>query len=106
MIKYTIQEIISIFFSPGDSHTKGMLFLLHLGFEGITEVETDPKRMFVFFKVTAFNENSLFMPLQGVAPENSWLEGRFFEGLQNYMQNKYKGNENKIMLWRLKLYYG
>ena len=24
--------------------------------------------------------------------------GRFFEGLQNYMKNKNKGNENKIIL--------
>ena len=38
------------------------------------------------------------MPLQGIALENSWLGGAFFEGLQNYMQNKNEGNENKIML--------
>ena len=37
------------------------------------------------------------MPLQGIAPENNWLAGRFFEGLQNYMQNKNEGNENEIM---------
>ena len=37
----------------------------------------------------------LFVPLQGIASEKSW---RFFEGLQNYMQNKIEGNENKIML--------
>ena len=83
-----------------------MLFLLHLGLEGMTKVDTDPEGRFVSFKVTISNESSLLMPLQGIAPENSWLEGRFFEGLQNHMQNKYKGNENKIMLWRLKLYYG
>ena len=36
MIKYTIQEIIfPIFFSPGDTHAKGVLFLLHLGLEGV-----------------------------------------------------------------------
>ena len=33
----------SIFFSPGDSHTKGSLVLLHPGPDGITEVGTDPK---------------------------------------------------------------
>ena len=66
-----------IFFSPGDSHTKGMLFLLHLGLEGITEVDTDPKGRFVSFKVTTSNESSLFVPLQGIAPENSWLGGAF-----------------------------
>ena len=38
------------------------------------------------------------MPLQGIAPENSWLWGQFCEGLQNYLQNKNEGNENKIML--------
>ena len=75
-----------------------MLFVLHLGLKGITEVDTDPERRIVSFKVTTSNESSLFMPLQGIAPENSWLRGRFFEGLQNYMQNKNEGNENKIML--------
>ena len=39
----------SIFLSPGDIHTKGMLFLLHLGLEDITEVNTDPKGKFVSF---------------------------------------------------------
>ena len=38
------------------------------------------------------------MPLQGIAPEKSWLRGPFFEGLQNYMQNKNARNENKIIL--------
>ena len=39
----------------------------------------------------------LFVPLQGIAPENSWLEGHVFEELQNYMQNKNEGNGNKII---------
>ena len=43
-------------------------------------------------------EFSVCVPFQGIAPENSWLGGRFFEGLQNYMQNKNEGNENKIIL--------
>ena len=67
MIKYTI------FFSPGDSHTKGVLFLLHLRLEGVTDVDTDPKRRTVSFKVTTSNESSLFVPIQGIAPENSRL---------------------------------
>ena len=50
-----------------------MLFLLHLGLEGITEVDTDPKGRFVSFKVTTSNESSLFVPIQGIAPENSRL---------------------------------
>ena len=32
-----------IFFSPEDSNTKGSFVLLHLGLEGTTEVDTDPK---------------------------------------------------------------
>ena len=83
-----------------------MLFLLYLGLQGMIEVDTDPKGGFASFKFTTSNESFLFMSLQGIAPENSWLGGRFFEGLRNYMQNNNEGNENKIMLWRLKLYYG
>ena len=31
----------------GDNHTKGMLFLLHLSLEAVTEVDTDRKGRFV-----------------------------------------------------------
>ena len=55
-----------------------MLFLLHLGLDGVTEVDTDPKERFVSFKATTSNESSLFVPLQGIATENSWLGGAFF----------------------------
>ena len=85
MIKYTLQEIIfPIFFSPGDTHIKGMLFLLHLGLEGVTEIDTDPKERFVFFDVTTSNvcapsENSTRVQL---------ARGRLFEELQENMQNK------------------
>ena len=78
-----------------------MLFLLHLGLEGVTEVDNDPKERFVSLKVTTSNESCLFVPLQSIAPENSWLGGVFFEGLQKYMQNKNEGNENKTMLGAL-----
>ena len=60
-------------FSPGDTHTKGMLFMLHLGLKGVTGVDTDPKERFVSFKVTTSNESFLVAPLQSVAPESSWL---------------------------------
>ena len=61
--------------------------MLHLGLEGITEVDTDPEGRFVSFKVTT----SL------CAPSGEQLtRERFFEGLQNYMQNENEGNENKM----------
>ena len=44
-----------IFFPSGDSHTKGLLVLLHLSLEGITEVDIDSKGRFVAFKVTHSN---------------------------------------------------
>ena len=80
-----------IFFFPGDSHTKGILFLLHLGLEFTTEVmnykfitDSDPKGRFVSFKVTPSNDSSLFVPLKGIEPENSWLEqGRFYRCCSN-----------------------
>ena len=31
-------------------------------------------------------EFSVFMPLQGITPGNSWLGGHFFEGLKIYMK--------------------
>ena len=74
-----------------------MLFLLHLGLEGVTEVDTDPKERFVSFKVTTSNESSLFVPLQGIAPESSWLGGAFLKYYKKICKIK-EGNENKIML--------
>ena len=61
-----------------------MLFVLHLGLEGITEVDTDPERRFVSFKVTTSNESSLFVALQGIAPEKSWPAGPFFKTTKLY----------------------
>ena len=55
-----------IFFNPGDSHIKGLLLLLHLAIEGITEVDTDPNEGFVSFKVIPLplmTEFSVFIPL-------------------------------------------
>ena len=82
MIKHNIQEIIdwALSFSLLKITTqKECIFLLHLGLEGITEVDTDPKGRFVSFKVTTSNESSLFVPLQGIAPESSWLGGAFLK---------------------------
>ena len=79
----------AIFFSPGDSHTKGLLVLLHLGLEGVTEVDIDPKGRFVSFKVTPSNDRVLcvYAP-SGNSTREQLARGRFFEGLQNYMENK------------------
>ena len=87
-----------IFFSPGDSHTKGLLVLLHLGLEGITEVDTDSKGMFVSFKVTPSNDRGLcvYAP-SGYCSREELVRRRFSEGLQNYMENKNERNESKII---------
>ena len=37
-------SLVLIFFSPGDSDTKGSFVLLHPGFEDINEVDFDPNR--------------------------------------------------------------
>ena len=57
----------AIFFSFGDSHTKGLLVLLQLGLEGITEVDTDPKGRFVSFKVTPSNDRVLCVYALGIS---------------------------------------
>ena len=59
-----------IFFSPGESHTKGLLILLHPDLEGVTEVDIDPKRRFASVNVTPFN-NSFQLPLQGITQGNN-----------------------------------
>ena len=67
-----------IFLSPRDSHIKGSFVLRHSDFEGITDVDTDPKGGFVSFKVTPLplmTEFSVFMPLLSAAPGNSSLGG-------------------------------
>ena len=48
-----------IFLSPGSSYTKGFIAQLHPGLEGVTEVDTDPKGIFVSFKVTLSNNGVL-----------------------------------------------
>ena len=65
----------AIYFSPGDSCTKGLLILLHLGLDGVTEVGTDTKGRFVSFKVTPSNDRVLCVYALGIAPGNSCLEG-------------------------------
>ena len=77
-----------IFFSPGESHTKGFLVLLYLSLEGATKIDTDPKGSFVSFKVTQANDSI----------REQLARGGFFEGLKSYMENENEGNEIKIIL--------
>ena len=67
--------------------------------EGITEGETDTKgRLRPSFKVTPCHDRVLCIyALSGYSNRKQLARGRFFEGLQNYMENKTKGNENKII---------
>ena len=89
----------AMFYSQGVSHTKGLLVLLHLGLEGVTEVDTDPKRKFVSFKVTPsiYRFLCVYTP-SGYSTRKQLARGRFFEVIQNYIENKNEGNENKMIL--------
>ena len=71
--------------------------MLHLGLEGITEVNTDPEGRSVSFKVTTSNDSSLFVPLRSIAPENSWLGSTFLKDYK-IICKKNEGNKNKIIL--------
>ena len=51
-------------------------------------------------KVTTANESSVCAP-SVFSTREQLVKRRFFERLQNYMQNKNKENENKIMLGNL-----
>ena len=82
-----------------------MLFVLHLCLEGITEVDTDRERRFVSFKATTSNESSLFVSLQGIAPENSWLGGAFLKDYKIICKIKMREMKTNNA-WRLELYYG
>ena len=76
-----------------------MLVLIHLGVEGITEVDTDRKKWFVPFKVSTPNDRvPCFYAPSGYSTRKQLPLGRFFEGLQNYMEEKNEVNENKKML--------
>ena len=84
----------TIFFSPGDRHTNGLLDLFYLCLEGIT----DPKRRFVSFNVIPSNDRVFCV--YTISGHNTWEQlarEHFFEGLQNYMENKSDENENKII---------
>ena len=87
-----------IFFSPRSSHTKGLIAQLDPCLEGVSEVDTDPKGRFVSFKVTLSNNRVLcFSASSRHNIREQLVKERFFERLQNYMENKCGGNENKII---------
>ena len=82
-----------------ESHVEGLLALLYPGLEGVIEVDSDPKGRLMFFKVTPSNDRVLcgYAP-SGHSTRKQLARERFFEGLQNYMENRNKGNKNQIML--------
>ena len=71
-----------------------MLALLHPGLEGVTDVDTDPKGRF------APSNNKVlcvYVP-PGHSIRKQLTRKCFYDRLQNYMENKNKENENKIIL--------
>ena len=87
----------NIFFFPKDSLAKGLLVLLHLGLEDVAEVDTDPRERFKSLKVTPSNDRVLcFYTSSRYSTREQLVKESFFEGLQNYLENKCEGNENKI----------
>ena len=70
-----------------------MLFLLHLGLEGVTRVDTDPKERFVSFKVTSMRV-SVCTPSE-YSTREQLAGGRFFEGLLNICQIKMREMKGK-----------
>ena len=86
MIKYTIQEIID--WVPSFLSWR-MLFLLHLSFEGVTEVDTDPKDRFLM-RVLCLSHSKV--QHQRAARKG----GAFLKDYKIICQKK--GNDNKIIL--------
>ena len=80
-----------LFFYPRDNHTNGMIFLLHLGPEGITEIDTDPKGRFVSIKVTPSYDTVLCLCLFKVQHQGAagWGRGAFSKDFK--------------IIWKLKL---
>ena len=97
IIKYTIQEIIdwAPSFSLLEIAIQKECFLCFIWVLKVSEVDTDPERRFVSFKVTTSNESSLFVPLQGIAPESSWLGGAFLKDYKNICKIKMREMKTK-----------
>ena len=69
----------------GDSHTKGCLSYFVLD----VKVYIDPKGRFASFKFTPFNDRVFCdFALSRYSTREKLDRGRFFEGLQDYMEKK------------------
>ena len=81
MIKYIIKEVI--YWAPSffllEIAIQKKCFFCFIWVLKVSEVDTDPESRFASFKVTTSNESSLFMVLQGIAPENNWLADAFLK---------------------------
>ena len=88
-----------ILISPGHTFSKGILILLHPGFPDVTEVDSDPNGRFISFKVAPSDDRVLcvYAP-SGHSNREQLIRKRFFEELSNYIDNKFKGNKNKIIM--------
>ena len=78
-----------IFHSPGDPFSKGILVLLHTGFDHVSDIDTDSKGRFVSFKVAPSDDRvfCIYAP-SGHNSRQQLSRGCFFEGLQTYIENK------------------
>ena len=64
----------------------------------IQKVDTDSKGISASFKVTLSNNRIICVCApSGHSTREQLVKGRFFERLQNYLENKCEGNENKII---------
>ena len=88
-----------VLISPGDTFSKGILILLHPGFPDVTEVDSDPNGRFISLKVASSDDRVLcvYAP-SGHNNRDQLIRRRFFEEFLNYIDNKFKGNENKIIM--------
>ena len=93
MIKYTIQEIID--WVPSFLSWR-MLFLLHLSFEGVTEVDTDPKTGFYTLRLLPLIRVLCLCHSKVQHQRAARKGGAFLKDYKIICQKK--GNDNKIIL--------
>ena len=88
-----------MFLSPGDSHTKETLFLLHMGLEGIAEVNNDSKMRFVSLSLLPLMKEFSVCSPSGYSTREQLSMGCFIEGLQNPLSKPIVDNGLED-LWR------